>query len=439
MYGNIQLLLGTCERGVDKLLESADGQRDQSGILCRMFLEYIRALSSSLTSSVLRDLRATKTQAKESIASVDAELKRRTREVLNLQQGLEKGEQAFAKGQAEIKRMHAKVIEPEYSSPAFSWSPVRPDDKDKQFERIQKLVSEQSRIASDGEFAYSQLVSMHMSAYSRASTIVGDLGSLRRQMNRNIVRTVRHISPQILSEMKKISENSIPQFQKKLEEMTPEKSDFGMRLGSLDASLTSLVGIDRERRISEMKTANESEFIEYRAVQSYIAKQQGELSFSRSERIEVVRKESSGWWFGRNSQGQSGYFPSVLVSQRPAGAALPAQHSPALSYRPPLNQFTPSATWSSASSADDRCTLIKQAPPFSFVGIVQFPYIGESVAVEDREVVDIERMASNKEVIVRTSRGQIGTVPLKILTVKRRKQIQNQENLSGLINWSSFT
>ena len=438
VYANIQQIIETAQKALEKLSQTSDGQTVASQALCQMFGQYMRVLSSSLPSSALEELRRFKSDFKDRLGAFEAEHLRRAKEVTSLHQALDKTEQAFRKGQSDIKHMHAKVIDPTHNESSFPWSPVRANDKDRQFERIQKGVNDQARLASDAEFTFNQLVSMHMSAYSRGTSMVGELASLRRKANRCILKTCQAIPPSISVELENAVRESIPRIQKQLEHETCTLGDFGMQLASIEASLASLAGPDREDKIKEMKSADNSGVIEYRAVQSYLAKQQGELSFSRNERVEVARKEPSGWWFGRNSRGESGYFPAVLISQRPAGAALPVPKSPALSYRPQLSQTHASGTWRSVQSSDDRAAVINQSPPFTFSGVVEFGYVGDGVVVESGEIVEIERMESDRSVIIRTEQGQIGSVPLKILTLKKRSETNNQENLSGLINWSSF-
>jgi hypothetical protein len=141
-------------------------------------------------------------------------------------------------------------------------------------------------------------------------------------------------------------------------------------------------------------------------------------------------------------QGEFGVFPSVLVAQRPAGAALPLQQIPAETYRPNLAQNRLSGAWESIGAIDDRARMISSQPPFAFLGIVQFAHVGDTLSVDIGEVVQIEGIGEVDGLVkIRNDRGQSGSVPMKILSVKHREESNlstsnhRESDLSRLINW----
>jgi hypothetical protein len=183
----------------------------------------------------------------------------------------------------------------------------------------------------------------------------------------------------------------------------------------------------------------ESRVLEYRAVQSYLAKEKGELSFNRNEKIEVIKKDSSGWWTGRNPKGQVGVFPSVFLAQRPAGAMLPLQQNAATSFKPGISSL---GTVMDENSEKNRAKLVENNPAFSFIGIVHFNFNGNGISVEAGEVVDVQQLDKTTDlpshhdhhlsVIVVNHRGIRGVVPLHILTLKYRDDQENDPfNLSS--------
>jgi hypothetical protein len=49
------------------------------------------------------------------------------------------------------------------------------------------------------------------------------------------------------------------------------------------------------------------------AKHAYKAQEAGELTFSKGDRITVLRKDDSGWWEGK-CKGKTGVFPSNYVA-----------------------------------------------------------------------------------------------------------------------------
>jgi len=203
-----------------------------------------------------------------------------------------------------------------------------------------------------------------------------------------------------------------------------------MLLAPIDVSLSRLTGgPDKESKIRNMEAAvSENPFIEYRATQTYIAKEEGEISLSRNERVQIFSTDASGWWRGRNERGDEGLFPCVVVAQRPAGAPLPPPHQ-AVSHRPHL-ALGSAGTWNSTSSVDERVAMIRSSPPETFIGQVHFPFYSEKLFVEPNECVVIAGMGrDDKHVLVRNKRGQSGPLPLNILSVK------NNDEKENIIRW----
>eukprot|EP01006_Ploeotia_vitrea_P048294 TRINITY_DN67213_c9_g4_i1.p1 TRINITY_DN67213_c9_g4~~TRINITY_DN67213_c9_g4_i1.p1 ORF type:complete len:836 (+),score=137.53 TRINITY_DN67213_c9_g4_i1:35-2542(+) len=53
------------------------------------------------------------------------------------------------------------------------------------------------------------------------------------------------------------------------------------------------------------------------ALHSYSAAENNQISLAPKDRIEVLDKDASGWWIGRNAQGRVGIFPSTYVREIP--------------------------------------------------------------------------------------------------------------------------
>ena len=140
-----------------------------------------------------------KTIVKERLAAYDTELKSRFKDVDVLRQSLDKSEQAFMKTQSELKRAHSKSVDPTQGSRhrAFSWSPIGVEDKDKLFERIQRLMNDQVKTASESEFDFAKLTAKHLSSFNRLGVVVNELGSVRRRVNRRIITEVKQIVPKL--------------------------------------------------------------------------------------------------------------------------------------------------------------------------------------------------------------------------------------------------
>ncbi len=434
---SIQAAVSACERDVTKLQESADCECPQAKILSRIFSEYLRSLSTAISTVSIDEMRSMKTSFKEKVGAFDQEFRRRVKELGVSNQSLVKIEQSFERSDTDLKRAHSKAVDQPSRKSVFNWSPSSLD-RDRQFERMQRLASDQAKLASEAELEFNQILAGHSTTYSRASIMITELASMRRRLNRRIVQETQQIISRVNTSLNTVIKNTIPPLVNHLEQTSPSSGDFGMRLIGLDESLRHIVGPDREIRIRGMQL--KPQMIEYRAVQSYMAKEVGELSFNRNDRIEVTKKDPSGWWTGKSPSGDTGVFPCVLVAQRPAGAALPLQQIPANTYRPNLARSTNDGTWDSIGSVDDRQNLIGSHAPFTFIGIVQFAYRDECICVEVGDIVQIERMGDSKgTVIVKTHNGRMGAVPLKILSIKQRDENgslrKSEPDLSRLINW----
>jgi hypothetical protein len=199
-----------------------------------------------------------------------------------------------------------------------------------------------------------------------------------------------------------------------------------MSLAPIDASLSRIAGgPGRESKIREMEAVMiQNPFVEYRATQTYIAKEEGEISFNRNEKICIISTDPSGWWTGKNEQGNQGLFPCVFVAQRPAGAPLPALQQSA-SHRPHLN-IGSCGSWNSTCSIDERVAMIRSSPPDTFIGQVHFPFYSEKLFVEPGEIVSIAAMGrDDRHVLVRNMRGQSGPLPLNLLSVKSNHEKEN--------------
>lgn len=71
-------------------------------------------------------------------------------------------------------------------------------------------------------------------------------------------------------------------------------------------------------------TMNES----YVAKYTYASNQADELSLVKGMNVIVLAKEADGWWQGKNSDGQIGWFPSNYVEQSSAGDASQTVYPP---------------------------------------------------------------------------------------------------------------
>ena len=427
------------ERSLQRIMESADGEHAASSLLVQTFLNCARALSASLSVGSKDELKQMKTLFKDRLTQYEFDLKQRARDVTSLKQALEKSEQSFGKTQTEIKRVHAKSLEAGDGARrrSFSWSPLRVESKDQVFERLQKLVHEQSRLSSESECLFKQVSSAHQTAYSRFSGVMNELGSMRRRLNRRTAGELKSVASSLTTQLKQLISDCLPQVSDKADECCPCSGDFGMRLPSVNDSLSSLIGPDASIRIKGMMNASDSGIIEYRAVQSYVAKEKGEISFNRNDRIDVIEKDSSGWWVGKNLAGNIGLFPSVYLVQRPAGAILPLQKNSAVSFKPELVQGSSLGTWKPQGTLEnERAKLVSNNPPFAFIGIIQFPFNGNGISVEPGEVVEVQQIDSHSPslVIVVNARGIKGVVPIHIMTLKYRSG--DQENERNLSNWS---
>ena len=442
MYEGISGAVATFERSLQRIMESEDGKNPAGGLLCHVFVECARALSGSLSQTSIDELKHMKTSVKDRLAQYEFDFKQRSKELNTARQALEKCEQAFAKTQAEIRRVHAKSLEAAGEGSrrrSFSWSPMRVESKDELFEKLQKLVHEQTRLCSESECLLNQVSSGHQAGYTRLSVVVNELGSMRRRLNRRTGSEVKNVVNCVSKNLTRMISETFAQVGAKADQCCPSTGDFGMKLPSINESLASIVGPDASDRIHKMMQVPESRVLEYRAVQSYLAKEKGELSFNRNEKIEVIKKDSSGWWTGRNPKGQVGVFPSVFLAQRPAGAMLPLQQNAATSFKPGISSL---GTVMDENSEKNRAKLVENNPPFSFIGIVHFNFNGNGISVEAGEVVDVQQLDKATDlpshhdhhlaVIVVNHRGIRGVVPLHILTLKYRDDQENDPfNLSS--------
>jgi hypothetical protein len=407
-----------CEKSITRLVRGQGGRSLQSDVLCRLLSQYIRPLSSALGSVPTDEMRSMKRAFKEKIVIFEEDSKRRDREVCSLKQSLDKTQELFSRSECDMKRAHTRTTDPFLKRPLFSKSGDA-CERDREFEKMQKLASDQQKLTAHAKVLHNDILSLHSSTYARAMTVLAEISSMRRRLNRRIVSEVNQVVSRIKSGT---DSNSCAQdiLVDQLVKLSPTTGEFGGRLGSQEASLKILLGEDR--RINLEVIGSNQDLIEYRAVQSYYAKEVGELSFNRNDVIQVTTKDASGWWRGVNMAGQTGIFPAVLVVERPAGAALPLQHAPTESIQPNLRQFKPDATWNSVdgSVSDFRQRLIMSQPPCSLIGVAQFRYKGESVAVESGEVMTIIRTADLPGFVqVRNEAGIEGAVPLNILTISQ--------------------
>jgi hypothetical protein len=414
--------LETCEKAIYKLTEGNEGHLSPANLLCRIYSQYLHVFSTSLASVPIEELRSMKRAFKEKVGTYESEFKKKVKDFDSLKQSLEKAEESFARTESDIKKAHSRTTDPFVRKSPFSWSQST-GDRDKNFERMQKLTLDREKIVSECQQLLNELTSAHSSAYSRAGIVQTEVSSMRRRINRRIDSETRQILGKIDKCLSQLPDLAIAPLLDQLKRICPSAGDFGTKLAPPEISLTQLVGSDHENRIKMMQTR--PDMIEYRAVQSYMAKEAGELSFSRNELIEVLRKDPSGWWQGKNSLGHIGVFPSVLLAERPAGAALPLQQIQLNTYKPNLLQRRPSGTWNTmdGSMRDSRERLIMAQPPYSLIAVVQFKYVGETIAVSPGEVVKIGGPTdTNGYVQVKNSAGQQGLVPLNILSIKHQEK-----------------
>ena len=454
VYSGIHDALQQCMRSLEKICHSQDSKGVPHSALSRCFLDIVTQLSFSLKPDVVGDMRSMKTAAKEKLSKIEQEVKNQSKELTTLINDLDRTSTTFDKLQMESKSLHAKTVDSTlHATPRSIWSPSS-TDRDKIFARIQKIESDRERLARESEELYSSIVTRHSSSYSRITQSLSELSSMRRRLNRRVVSEIAETVTRLNDSIRTLSDNLD---QVSVRERLPTEGDFNMTLPSVDQSLVKLVGGDRESRVRAMRgRVAETSCIEYRAIQTYIAKEQGELNFTRNEKIQVIRADASGWWTGRNERGETGIFPCVLVVERPAGAPLPRIHETVsgsmvsdgglrhsrnqLSHRPHLlrdrnimgSNPTIQSTWKSTGSVDERIAMIRSRPPGNFCALVHFPYYSDSIYMEAGERVKVDSVCNdNKFVIARNSRGQCGRVPLNVLTVKEDRE----SNENTVINW----
>ncbi|PVU86096.1 hypothetical protein BB560_006811 [Smittium megazygosporum] len=63
------------------------------------------------------------------------------------------------------------------------------------------------------------------------------------------------------------------------------------------------------------------------ALYDYVPQNSGEMALENNTKYEITSKDPNGWWFGKNSRGESGWIPSNYLdpTPAPAQAALPAR------------------------------------------------------------------------------------------------------------------
>jgi hypothetical protein len=430
-YSEIAEAVSECRNSLLKIDQRLQSGPSPSKLLVKFVFDVVSVINTCLTQSSVDEMKRMKTVVKEKIASYDSDLKRRSKDLEGIKQSLDRAENSHKRLQEDLKRNHAKSLEPITVSGGFMWkSPC--DDKDKMFEKIQRQSADLNRLSVESELEYNNLTNKHISAYTRFTVVVSELQSIRRRMNRRMAMELKNLSHNLCQGMRNSLDNQIPLLIENAGAICPSSGDFGMKLSAIDQSLSALVGDDREHRIRSMSAV--PSLIEFRAVQSYYAKEEGELSFKRNERIEITRKDTSGWWRGRNEKGEEGIFPCVLVVQRPAGATLPLQQKPAVSYRPNLLQGTSMGTWKSFESCGDSRAALVMNYPNRVVGIAQFRYSADGINVEPGEVVEVISNEADRKVRVRNQSGMEGLVPMNILNLKKAHDTFNQENLVNFNN-----
>ena len=99
----------------------------------------------------------------------------------------------------------------------------------------------------------------------------------------------------------------------------------------------------RARKISTQNGRKSPNRIRYVAISSFVAEESGEVSLEDGEEVDVVQKESSGWWYVKNEFGE-GWAPSAYLA--------PAQ----------VSRTTSPETLSQSQDVDSReqSSLIKQ-------------------------------------------------------------------------------
>jgi len=421
-YSGIHEALQTCLKSIERIASTEGPVSEPSSGLCRVYADIIRSIASPLRSETTNDMKRMKTAAKEKLQSMESELRQSQKEFQSLVSSLSRMETAFEKTQSEAKNTHARTLD---SVPSQSWilSPLTNVDKDKLFTKLQRLKSDGDRIYAESQQCLSEISSRHVAIYTRANQSITELASMRRRLNRRIIAEVRLILPRMEPEIKRILSNQIPSILEGIEKQCPSEGgfDFGMSLSQIDTSLSNLTGggVSDRRRITE--TAN---LLEFRATQTYIAKEEGEISFTRNERVVVIETDPSGWWKGRNHKGEEGVFPCVYVAQRPAGAPLPPSIH-ASSHGPHLKRN--GASWQSTQSVDERVAMIRSSPPETFIARIHFAFFSDEIFCQVGDQVVVSAIAGDeKHVFVRNQRGQTGTVPLNIMSLKEL----GQENCS---------
>lgn len=441
VYEQVRECMQQCERRLSKIIDSSDCQYELSAAMCRVVLDQVHCIASALKDESVSDMHRMKSAAKEKLARYSIQVKSNFQAITSLCTELDTLDAKFVKIQSEARKVHALTLDMSDHPPTSRLSTIwpfnqlslsKPLPRDKLFDKLQSIKTEREKISKESERVYSEFMSRHASAYNNLNQTVDELSSMRRRMNRKMMVELKTVTERCRMDSGHVFTTTLLPLVERIELTCPSTGDFNMRLPDLASSLNFLVGSDRPIRISSMTATTESDLIEYRAVQTYLAREEGELSVSRNERVEVLRKEASGWWLGRNSKGQEGVFPSVLVAPRPAGAPLPIQHNMSnISYRPPLRQDTMGGTWKPVTIHDERIALIQSSPEMTYIGIVHFPYFSEDICVDVNDIVQIIRANGDAHVYVENTRNQRGSVPLHVLTVK---EAANKENSTVLIN-----
>ena len=433
----IREALEQCERSLARISDTSCEPGSSASLVSQICAQYIRVMSASVASVPTEELRSMKTGFKHKLEEVDEEFKKQSKDIFSLKQSMEKAEEAFERADSDMKKAHCRTTDAFPRKALFPWSDSSAD-RDKQFERMQKLAAEQGKIAAESQSLLDEFVSLHSGACARANVVSNELASMRRRMNRKIVHESNLLVSRIQTGFEGVTKSSVPTVIKQLTINNPSSGNFEMNLPDPETSLRLLLGSDKENKIKSMQARPDR--IEYRAVQSYLAKESGELSFNRNEVIQVIKKDPSGWWYGRNSLGETGVFPSVLLAERPAGALLPLHQISSDTLKPNLTQLRSGGSWHTynGSVANAREQLVMCQTPYSLVGVVQFRYIGEGIAVEPGEVVRIGGLTSMSGFVqVRKENGREGPVPLKILGIKDDNNCSKLSNDSNVMNeWS---
>jgi hypothetical protein len=438
----IQEALQVCERSVAKLGSSGKDMGSGASTISEICVEFIRVIGLAVASVSTEEMRSMKSGFKNKVGLLDEEVKKQFKEISSLKQSMEKAEGTFERTDSEMKKAHSRTTDPFLKKSTFSWLSGL-NDRDKQFERMQELAAEQGKITAEYQSIIKQIVAQHTAVCSRANVASAELASMRRRLNRKVIHESNQFVSRIQAGFDSVSKSSVPTLLNQLTMNNPTLGDFGLKLPDSETSLRFVLGSEKEDKIRAIQAGPDR--IEYRAVQSYLAKEAGELSFSRNEVIQVIKKDSSGWWHGRNSSGETGVFPSVLLAERPAGAILPLHQTSPNTLRPNLNQSYSGGTWHSSANTlgNAREQLVMCQAPYSLVGVVQFRYIGESISVEPGEVVKIGGITDMTGFVqIRKENGREGPVPLKILGIKDENdhsklscESQNINDWSYSLNW----